>query len=210
MDPKALFKLSYGLYILSSRSEERDCGCIINTLTQVTAEPPRLSVAVNKQNFTAGAIARSGVFTAVALAEQADMELIGAFGFQSSAQADKFKGFPIARDENGVAYVTRSAAARFSCRVVGSLDVGTHLIFVGELTGAEVLSQDPVMTYAYYHAVVKGGTPKNAPSYQEPEKQEGAKGYRCSVCGYRLESDLLPPDFVCPICGQPASRFVKL
>lgn len=211
MDQKAFYRLSSGLYLLSSTSGGKDSGCIVNTVLQVTSQPAQLSVTVNKDNFTQQIIAESGVFSAVALNEQADMGLIGEFGFKTSREVDKFDSFPTKRDGNGVPYVAQKGAARFSCKVVGSLDVGTHVIFVGQVQEAEVLEGDP-MTYAYYQQVKKGGTPKNAPSYKAPEAEggEGKRGYRCKVCGYILESDTIPEGFVCPICGQGPDKLEKL
>lgn len=211
MDHKAFYRLSSGLYLLSSVNEGKSSGCIVNTVLQVTSQPAKLSVTVNKENFTQQTIAKSGVFSAVALNEQADMDLIGEFGFKTSREVDKFAAFPTKKDENGVPYTAQKGAARFSCKVVDSLDVGTHVVFIGEVLEAEVLEGDP-MTYAYYQQVKKGGTPKNAPSYKAPEAEggEGKGGYRCKICGYILESDTIPQDFVCPICGQGRDQLEKL
>ena len=208
MDLKAFYKLSYGLYIVSSCDQDRQSGCIVNTLTQVTAEPVQLAVTVNKDNFTKELVEKSGFFTGVDLTESADMDLIGTFGFRSGKTENKFEKFPVKQDLNGVFYVTQDVAARFSCKVVKQLDLDTHVMFIGEVQEAETLSEDDVMTYAYYQQVKKGTTPKNAPSYKGEETQK--KGYRCSICGYVLESDTLPPDFICPICKQGADKFVKL
>lgn len=207
MDRKAFYRLSSGLYLLSSTFEGKDSGCVVNTLLQVTSQPAKLSVTVNKDNFTQQIIEKAGVFSAVALNEQADMDLIGEFGFKTSREVDKFASFPHQRDENGVPYVAVQGAARFSCKVVDRLDVGTHVIFVGEVVEAQVLEGEP-MTYAYYQQVKKGGTPKNAPSYKAPEGE--GRGYRCKVCGYVLESDTIPADYVCPICGQGRDQLEKL
>lgn len=206
MDNKAMQKISYGLYLISSTGDGGDCGCVANTLIQVTSSPVKLAITLNKDNCTAQTIEKSGVFAAVALSEDADMDLIGTFGFQKSCDINKFAKFPFRRDEANVPYVTAMASARFSCKVVDMLDVGTHRIFVGELTQAEVLSPAEPLTYAYYHQVKKGTTPRNAPSYQE----EAGGGYRCSICGYHLESDTIPEGFVCPICGMGPDKLVKL
>ena len=168
MDKKAFYKLTYGLYIVSTRFEDKDCGCVVNTLAQVTSEPPRMSVAINKDNFTEPMIEKSGLYAAVALTQDADIRLIGNFGFKSSRDIDKFAAYPFARDENGIAYVTQSVAARYSLKLVDKLDLGTHVMLIGDVLDAEVLSDAEPMTYAYYHLVKKGFTPKNAPSYQKP------------------------------------------
>ena len=214
MDMQAFFKLSYGLYVISARWEEKDYGCVVNTLQQVTAEPPMLSVAVNKNSVTAKAILSSGHFCGVALTEKADLALIGPFGFQNSEAVDKFAPFSTARDKNGVRYLTEKAAARYSCAVTGTLDLDTHILIVGRVEEAEILSADPGMTYDYYHRVVKGGTPPTAPSYKGETKAEeksaaGAR-WRCKICGYIYEGDPLPADFICPICKKPADQFEKI
>lgn len=205
MDMKAFFSMSYGLYIVSSKANNKAAGCVVNTLAQVTSEPARMSVTVNKDNYTARIIEDSGVFAGVVLSQNATMELIGKFGFGSSSDSDKFAGLRTAVDGNGVPYVTEQTVARFSCRVVDAVDVGTHVIFIGEVTEAQVIDRDaPPMTYAHYHLVKKGITPPKASSYQ-PE--ENKKGFRCKICGYTLGSDNLPSDFVCPICGKGAEFF---
>lgn len=213
MDLQALFTMSYGLYVVSSADGERRSGCIVNTLTQVTAEPPRLVVAVNKDNVTTEIIRKAGRFTGVALGVGAGMELIGRFGFRSGRDLDKFDGIPYGEDESGIPYPTEHAVARFSCRVIGETDLGTHVLFVGELTEAERLLDEEPMTYAYYHQVKKGLTPKNASSYNPTEKaavKEAPKkeSWRCTICGYVHEGPL-PEDFTCPVCGVGAELFEK-
>ena len=207
MDNKAFFKLSYGLYIVSSCYEGKQSGCVVNTLSQVTSKPAKLSVTISKDNFTTKIIEKSRYFAAIALTQKADMNLIGEFGFKSSETTDKFAGFNTKVDKNGVKCVTDCAAARYSCKVIDTLDLGSHIMFIGEAVEAEVISEDEVMTYSYYHSVKKGTTPKNAPSYNEEEVK---KGYRCKICGYVLESDEIPEDFICPICGQGKEQFEKL
>ena len=208
MDTKALWKMSYGLYIISAKNGEKAGGCVVNTMIQVTSEPLQVTVTINKENYTAGLIQESGYFTGIALAQSATMELIGAFGFQSGKDKDKFEGFETKTDLNGIPYVCSQAAARFSCKVKNTMDVGTHIVFLGEVVDAEVLSAEEPMTYAYYHTVKNGVTPPKASSYiPEPEK---AKGYRCKICGYILESDTIPEDFKCPICGRGKEELEKL
>ena len=212
MDIQAFFKLSYGLYVVSARSGEKKYGCIVNTLQQVTAEPPMLSVAVNKNSVTAKAILDSGRFCGTVLMETADLHLIGTFGFKNSEAVDKFAAFSTKEDENNIPYLTEHAAARYSCEVAGTLDLGTHILIIGKVTEAEILSDEPVMTYDYYHRVVKGGTPPTAPSYKGNISHKPAQKaqWRCKICGYIYEGDPLPADFVCPICGQGADKFEKV
>ena len=212
MDIQAFFKLSYGLYVVSARSGEKKYGCIVNTLQQVTAEPPMLSVAVNKNSVTAKAILDSGRFCGTVLTETADLHLIGTFGFKNSEAVDKFAAFSTKEDENNIPYLTEHAAARYSCEVAGTLDLGTHILIIGKVTEAEILSDEPVMTYDYYHRVVKGGTPPTAPSYKGNISHKPAQKaqWRCKICGYIYEGDPLPADFVCPICGQGTDKFEKV
>jgi len=172
LDRKAFGKLSYGIYIVSAAYEGKDSGCVVNTLQQVTSDPAKLSVALNKDNFTLGQIEKSGRFAAAALSRDADIRIIGTFGFRSSRDTDKFAGLAFLRDENGIPFLTEQAVARFSCRLTQELDVGTHVIIVGEVTQAEVLSDGEPLTYSYYRQVKKGTTPKNAPSYQGRDQSD--------------------------------------
>lgn len=207
MDSKAFYKLTYGLYIISSAYEGKTGGCVVNTLAQVTSKPACMSVAINKDNYTTQLIEKSGVFAAVALAQEATMDLIGEFGFKSSRDTDKFVDFQTKTDENGLPYVTEQTLARYSCKAINKLDLGTHIMFIGEVMEAEVLADETPLTYTYYQTVKKGVTPKNAPSYRE---EPAKKGYRCTICGYIHESDTLPEDFICPICKATADKFEKL
>lgn len=167
MDEKALYKATYGLYIVSAEAAGKRSGCIINTLVQVTAEPIRLSVTVSKENLTCGLMEQAGCFAAVALDQRADLPYIGRFGFRSGRDMDKFEGIPSAKDAAGTPYPLDAACARYSCKVIQTIDLGTHVMFIGEAEEAEILSEHEPLTYAYYRNVIKGGTPKNAPSYQE-------------------------------------------
>lgn len=207
MDQSAFFKLNYGLYIVSSASEGKHAGCVVNTVQQVTAIPEKLSVTLNKENATLEMIQKSNVFNVVVLCEDVDMDTIRTFGFQSSHDIDKYKELAHAKDEFQIPYLTQHVAARFTCKVLSSLDLDTHILFAGEVCSCEVLSEETAMTYGYYHKVKKGTTPPKASSYQPDTKQSG---YRCTVCGYIYEGEPLPVDFVCPICHQPASVFEKI
>ncbi len=206
IDPKAFFNMSYGLYLISSTFNGKSAGCTVNTLTQVTAIPERMTVAVHKDNYTTELIEKSGYFTGVVLAQDATMELIGGFGFKSSRDTDKFAPFRTAVDENGVSYVSEQVLSRFSCKVIDKVDIGTHILFVGEVVSAERLADGEPMTYAYYHKVKNGVTPPKASSYQPPT----VKGFRCKICGYVLESDTLPADYICPICRKGPEFFEPL
>ena len=219
IDSKAFRAMSYGLYIISAKDGDKAAGCVVNTLVQVTSKPARVSVAINKENFTAGAVQRAGRFEAAVLTESAPMELIGTFGFHTSADTDKFAACEHAVDEAGVPYVTEHAAAHIGARVIEVLDVGTHMLFIGEVEEAAVLSSEAPMTYAYYHQVKGGKTPPKASSYEEPAPAAAAEpaadapkryGWKCSICGYVLEQDELPDDFKCPICGWGKEKFERI
>ena len=208
IDQTAFFNLTCGLYLLTSNFDGKDSGCIINTLQQVTSHPEQLSITINKENFTRQIIDQSGAFSAMPLLSRTDISMIQNFGFRSSRDNDKFAGYDCKRDQNGILYPTEQISARFSCQVTQEMDVGSHIIYVGKVLEAENLSAEEVMTYAYYHQIKKGTTPPNAPSYQEKAAQKG--GWRCSICGYIYEEDTLPQDFICPVCGAPASVFEKI
>jgi flavin reductase (DIM6/NTAB) family NADH-FMN oxidoreductase RutF/rubredoxin len=225
MDKTALFTLTYGLYILTANCQGKQNGCIVNTVCQVTSDPVQLAVTVSKNNLTEEMIDQCGFFTVTPLSQDASLELIGNFGFKSGRDFDKFAMLlSTTIDMNNIKYVTEFTTAVFSCRLVNKLDVGTHILFIGEVQSAEKLSSAPAMTYEYYHQVKKGLTPRNAPSYQSPvEKDSGdasevapiqassmPKRWRCSVCGYIYEGESFPVDYKCPICGQPASVFEEI
>ena len=206
LDLKAFQKITYGVYLVSSRCGDISSGCVVNTLTQVTTSPAQVTIAINKQNYTTEIIRKSGRFTAVVLSQSAMMELIGRFGFHCSRDTEKFESFRTRVDESGVPFVCEQASARFSCKVVSSMDAGTHIIFLGEVEAAEVLDSTGPMSYAYYHQIKNRVTPPRASVYQP----EPAKGYRCRICGYVLDSDTVPDDFVCPICGRGKEHLEKI
>ena len=196
LDPTALFNLSYGLYVLTAREDGRDCGCIVNTVTQLTENPTRIALSVNKQNFTNEVIQRTGVFNISVLTEAATMDLFRHFGFQSGRDVDKFAGRTDPTSENGLRYIGGPANALISGKVEQAIDCGTHMLYIALVTEARKLSDAPSMTYAYYQEHVK---PK-------PET-EGKKGFVCKVCGYVYEGDTLPEDFICPLCKHGAADF---
>ncbi len=201
---KALFALSYGLFVLSAHQEEKDNGCIINTVMQVTDTPKRMVITVNKDSLTHDMICTTGRFTLSILSEEADFSLIRRFGFQSGRDTDKFKDFPgVKRGENGILTVIQGTCAWLSGKVVSTQDMGTHTLFLADVEDGELLAPVPAMTYAYYHARVK---PKPQASAAAGEK----KRWVCTVCGYIYEGEELPADFICPICKHPASDFKRL
>lgn len=165
MDPKALFRFTSGLYVVSASDGSRESGCVINTGLQLTSDPIQVMVAVNKENFTEGIIEQAGHFALVPLTQEADMPFIGRFGFRSGATFAKYAGDDTLRTEYGDPYVEKNAAALLSCKVVSTLDVGTHMVFVGKVTDARTISDAPLLSYAYYHSTLKGKTPPKASSF---------------------------------------------
>lgn len=228
MNTKALQQISYGLYIIGSRKGDRINGQIANTVIQTSSEPPTISVCINKANLTHEFIKDSRVFTVSILSKDTPLSLIGQFGFKSGRDINKFEGVNYKTGETKAPIVLDHTLAYLEVRVTKELDVATHTDFVGELVGADILKEGEPMTYAYYHQVKRGTTPKTAPSYVE-EKKEVVKvkmaKYQCSVCGYIYDPEKgdpesgtapgtpfekLPDDWVCPVCGASKSEFEKI
>ena len=202
VDTKALYKLSYGLFLLTAKLGDKHNGCIINTASQITSDPLTLCVTVNKQNYTHDMILKSGKMNISVLTENAPFELYKRFGFQSGIDTDKFQEFSdIEESENGLYYLTKDCCAVLSCNVVHTIDCQTHTLFIVSVSEAKVLSDDPAVTYEYYHKHIKQTTVK---------KDDSKKGYVCKICGYVYEGEPLPEDFICPWCKHPASDFEKL
>lgn len=203
MNKKAMYNLTYGLFVLTSCYDGKDSGCIINTAGQVTSEPNRISIAVNKGNFTHDLVEKSGVFNLSILSEDASFETFKHFGFQSGRTVDKFAGYAdCRRSENGLYYVTTGVNGYISADVEQKVDLGTHTLFIASVTDLDVLSDMPSVTYAYYQSNIKPKPEKPAAS--------GKTVWRCTVCGYTYEGDELPADFICPLCKHPASDFEKV
>ncbi len=197
VDSKVLNTISYGLYVLTAKDGDRQTGCIINTPCQVASAPLLVSISVNKQNHTRDVIAETGVFNLSVLSEDASFDTFKRFGFQSGRDTDKFAGFSAYElAENGVAYVTEGVCTYLSGKVTQSYDLGSHTLFIAEVTGGGTISDTAPATYAYYHANIK------------PKKNDDKKtGFVCSICGYVYEGDTLPNDFVCPICKHGPEAF---
>lgn len=200
LEPSAFFKLSYGLFVLSAREGDRDNGCIINTVTQVTDSPKRIAIAVNKANYTHDMILRTGVFNVSVLTESVPFQVFQHYGFQSGRDVDKAMGSE-ARSANGLCYLTEHVNAFFSAKVIKTEDYGTHTLFVADVTEAKVLSAEPSVTYSYYFDHIK---PKPQPM------QEKKRGWVCKICGYFYEGDELPADFVCPLCKHGPEDFERV
>lgn len=200
MDQTTMYKLTYGLFILTAREGEKDNGCIVNTVSQVTTTPNRIVVAVNKSNYTHDMIVRTGVFNVSILSEKSKFDTYKHWGFQSGKDTDKAEGITFSRAENGVIYLAEETNAYLCAKVVSMTDLGTHTLFLADVTDGAVLSQDASVTYAYYQANIKPA----------PAVKEKKKGFICTVCGYIYEGETLPEDFICPLCKHPASDFKPL
>ena len=215
MDIKALFNLSYGLYIIGAKDQHKNAGCVANTVTQSTSSPVTLSVCLNKDNHTTSCIKASKEFSVSILSEKANDSIFKVFGFNSSKDKDKFSEAPSALTPAGLPYITEGVCGYLTCKVIDIVENFTHLIFIAEVVEAENLSAEAPMTYAYYHRVIKGKTPPKASSYaaetDKTAKPEAA--YICSVCGYEYPGsketfEQLPDTYTCPICGAPKDKFI--
>ncbi|MDD6339266.1 MAG: ferritin family protein [Butyrivibrio sp.] len=205
MDKKAMYKLSYGLFVLTTREGDKDNGCIINTAIQAASEPNQMSICVNKANYTHDMIMRTGLFTVSVISRKADFELFRRFGFQTGREVDKFADFSdCKRGANNILYVTGGTNAYISVKVNKAEDLGSHTMFVGEITDMEVLSAEPSATYEYYMNNIK---PKPEAVGTTPD---GQTVWRCRICGYEYVGEELPEDFICPLCKHPASDFEKV
>lgn len=202
MDSTALFKVGYGLYVLTANEGGKDNGCIINTVLQVTSTPPFVGViALNKQNYTHDMIMKSKKFNVSMLTVDAPFDVFKHFGFQSGKAVDKFADFKdVARSENGLLYLTKGTNAYLSFEVTDTIDFGSHTMFKSNIVDGEVLGGAESVTYSYYQQKIK---PK-------PQSAPKPKGYRCIICGYIYEGEPLPEDFICPICKHGASDFEKI
>ena len=196
LDKNALFKLSYGLFVLSCKGEKQN-GCIINTAMQVADSPLVIQVAVNNSNYTAEIIKKTGEFNISVLDITTPFSVFEQFGFKSGRDTDKLADFSdVAYAENGIFYLNKYANAYISAKVIKSVDLGSHTVFFAEVQAAQILSENPSVTYQYYFDNIK------------PKPQvKSQKGFVCKICGYIYDGETLPDDFICPLCKHPASDF---
>jgi len=213
MDTAALYTISYGLFIIGAAQGGKRNGMVNNTLVQVTSAPPRLAIALNKDGLTHDMLAATGVFSASVLCQGVSFELFRHFGFRSGRGCDKFDGaFPWALDGQGLPYLTDMACARFSCRVVQTVDLGTHSWFLADILEMERLSKNLPVTYAEYHKSIKPqpGARSEEPPRRGRSEEPSRRGWRCKICGYIHEGGSLPADFTCPICKHGAIDFEEM
>ena len=219
MNKKVLRNLSYGVYAVSALGENRMSGCIANSIMQITSSPATLAVSMNHDNYTHECIEKSGMFAVSILSEKTDPNIISQLGFQSSRDVDKFMKHNIAVVDDACGYLV--------CKVIDKMETNTHTVFLGEIIDCDMLNQETPMTYAYYHNIIKGKSPKNAPTYQPEDldtvdsassgssitssNSSGNGKWVCSICGYVYDGDIpfeeLPDTFVCPICKQGKDKF---
>jgi len=226
MNLKALFYLSYGLYLVGSGKEDRLNGQIANTVFQVTSVPANFAVAINKKNYTHELITNSKVLTISVLSRDTPLNFVGNFGFKSGRDIDKLRGVNYKLGETGAPIVLDNTLAYIEGKIINQLDAGTHTLFLTQLVDSVIIRDGEPMTYAYYRNIKRGTTPKTAPSYIEEEKEAPkAAKYRCKICGYVYDPELgdpdgsikpgtpfeeIPDDWVCPVCGAAKSEFERM
>ena len=212
IEPEFSHKLSYGLAAIFTNDGNKDNACIVNTVSQVTADPLQISVCINKQNYTAETVSHTGRFNVSVLDESSCFELYKQYGFASGRDTDKIDGtYALSESANGLKYLAEQSNAFISAKVVRQIDLGTHVIFIAEVTEAKVLSDKPSATYDYYYKSIK---PEKVASVKQTEEEKGSEGgekkivgWACKICGYVYEGEELPEDYICPLCKHPASDF---
>lgn len=200
MDKKALYQLTYGVFLLTTKAGDKVNGCITNTCIQVANAPTRVAISVLNTNYTCDLIKESGVFALSLLDNTIMFQTIKHFGMQSGRDVDKFDGLTLPTDVNGVPYLSWQTCAVISCKVVESTDLGSHTLFIAEVVDAKLLNDHAPLTYAEYQANVK-------PKPQEVKKEKKIVGWRCKICNYVYEGSELPADFTCPLCGHDKDDF---
>lgn len=198
INPTALFNIGYGLYIVTTKENDKDNGCIVNAVTQLTDKKLRVAVTINKQNLTHDMVKNTGIMNVNCLTEETPFEIFQYFGFQSGRNVEKFVTPNLHRSENGLVIQPNYSNSFFSLKVEQEVDLDSHTLFICEVTEAKVLSDKPTMTYTYYHKNVK------------PKPEKKSKGWVCTICGYVYEGEELPDDFICPLCKHGKDAFEKL
>lgn len=200
MDDKVLRNFTYGLFVITTKVGDKMNGCIINTGIQAGSDPLTVAVSLNKTDYTHDMIMESKEFNLTFLSEDSTFDTFKHFGYQSGRDVDKFEKFEYSLSDNGIPYITAGANAYVSAKVTKTVDLGSHTLFIAEITDGKILSSTPSASYSYYFAHIKPA----------PEKTEKKTGWICTICGYIYPEEVLPPDFICPICKHPASDFKKL
>ncbi len=229
MDNNVFRDISYGLYIISTKYNERNVGCVINTVSQVTSENPIISFSLNKENYTNEAIKNTKKFAISIISETINNDIIYKFGYYSSKDTDKFEEYKYELCDD-IPVITEGICSYLICELIQTIDCETHDLFISRVIDTKKLSSEKEMTYRYYHEVVKGSAPKNAPTYievnQEEEQNHKNEGnlankefnkYKCIICGYIYDEEVekvkfedLPDDWKCPRCGVGKENFIKI
>ncbi len=229
MNIEAFFRVTYGLYVVSTANKDKFNGFVSNTVFQVTAEPPQFAIACSKNNFTANILKQSKSFAISVLQKEAKADIIGTFGYRSGADFNKFEKYNHKIGKTGAPILLEGAVAWFECSIVQTIDVGSHLLFIGKVEDGDLIDESlEPLTYAWYREVKKGKAPKNAPTYIDPDKlkQPGKKVkadiYYCTACGHVYDPEVgdpdsgiapgtrfedIPDDWVCPVCGAAKADF---
>ena len=217
MKDETLFNLSYGMYAIGVKNDKKVSACIVNTVFQVTNTPNQIALSMNRDNYSYECIKKEGIFTVSVLSEDTSGAVMGALGFNSGRDTDKLKDVRHKILVEGLSVVKENICCWFLCKVVNSVDTPTHTIFIAEVVAGSDTSKGKPMTYDYYHKVIKGTAPKNAPTYRATEAVDDhndGEEFICTICGYvyddpDLSFEELPDDWVCPICGAPKSAFKR-
>lgn len=211
MDITVLWQPVYGMYAIGVNDGGRPAGCIVNTMVQITADNPIVAVSVNKNNHTLGAMRRAGSFGVSILSEETRPAVISQLGFFSARDRDKYDGLQVKTTPEGIPLLDEACTGYLVCDILSMLDTETHVIVTARVRDAEKGSAGKPMSYAYYHEVIKGKAPKNAPTYRKETEAQAGEAYVCDVCGYVYEGDITkePDSYVCPICKVDKSHFKR-
>ena len=203
IEKEAMYKITYGLFMLTTTDGEKQNGCIVNTVSMLTDNPKRIVVFVNKANYSEELLRKTGVFNVSILTESTPFDVFKQFGFASGRDTDKFAQGEYEKSENGLYYLPKHTNAMLSGKVIDAHDYGTHTLFVAEVTEAKTLSQEKSVSYEYYQNHIK-------PKPQAEKAAGGKHKWVCKICGYVHEGEELPEDFICPWCKHPAEDFEKI
>lgn len=216
MDNNALRDITYGMYVISTEYTGKKVGCFVNTVTQITAINPIISVSINKENYTNEALKNVKRFAVSILSEETDPKIIGSFGFFSSRNKDKFDNIKYDNVDN-VPVLMEDICGYMICEVLEIVDAETHDIFIARVIDAKKVEDNIPMTYRYYHEVIKGKAPKSAPTWVDENDNNNVGKYRCKICGHiydeskeTVKFEDLPDTWVCPMCGVGKEMFEKI
>lgn len=209
IEKEAMFKISYGLYVLVTTDGNKQNGCIVNTVSMLTDNPKRITVFVNKANYSEQLLKKTGILNVSVLTKEVPFDIFKHFGFQSGKDVDKFENTSYPKSENGLFYLDNYSNAVLSAKVIDALDYGTHTLFVAEVTEAKTLSSAESVTYDYYQSHIKPKPQTASAKTEEKTEKKGGK-WVCKICGYVHEGDELPDDFICPWCKHPAEDFERV